>query len=300
MNNFTQLHLGNKKEKPQSAPSLSKEKALFGAGLLAVTVLSGVFLLITNGCSKSRTKIAPETSTNQNPITPPSTPNSAPVANTVLPPKQDVKPVHKRAVQRKAPTSAYSDPISGISFRYPKSYILKTGDEPSRDLAGLGPVKLDFVQPGGITVAAVEVPYKAYPGTDFSSAYFSVSVHPELSAAQCEQFVSAELANPESESALPTKSKIAGAEFTMVEDMGGENHDVRTRYYHRFENSACYEFGMGLATDDTNMAGLNPVNRDQVFRKLEQILASVKLQPGVVPEVAKGAQDHPIVEGGKE
>jgi len=57
---------------------------------------------------------------------------------------------------------------------------------------------------------------------------------------------------------------------------------------------------MGLGTDESTMAGLKPVNRAQVFHKLEQILATVKLQPGVVPEVAKDTQVHPVVEGGKE
>src|ERR1700756_3665482 len=46
MANFTQLHLGNNSpqhpaQKNQNKTSLSKEKALFGAGLLAVTVMSG-------------------------------------------------------------------------------------------------------------------------------------------------------------------------------------------------------------------------------------------------------------------
>ena len=55
MANFTQLHIENPQDpkKTQTTKnSLSKEKALFGAGLIAVTAVSGVFLLITNGCSK--------------------------------------------------------------------------------------------------------------------------------------------------------------------------------------------------------------------------------------------------------
>jgi hypothetical protein len=305
MANFTQLHLGNKTpqetpKKPLDKPSLSKEKTLFGAGLLAVTVLSGVFFLITNGCSKGPGKSAPEISTNQNVVSPQSPANPAPVANTTLPPSQDVKPVHKR-VQRKVQTTTYSDPISGISFRYPKNYVLKTGDEPNLDLAGLGPMKVNFVQPGGMTVAAIELPHNAFPGTDFSSGFFSVSSNSELSAEQCDLFASPPSAQSDNEPSAPMKAKIAGTDFSMVEDIGGgENHDPRTRYYHRFENGNCYEFGMGIGTNDTSAAGLKPVNREQVFRKLEQILATVKLQPAVVPQVASGTQVHPVVEGGKE
>ena len=206
MANFTQLHLDNKTtqgnpQKPQDKPSLSREKALFGAGLLAVTVLSGVLFLITNGCSKEPAKSAPSISSNQDAITPQVTMNSATVA---LPPTQEVKPVHKR-VQRKAPTATYSDPINGISFRYPKSYVLKTGDEPNLDLAGMGPVKVNFVQAGGMTVAAVELPHNAYPGTDFSSAFFSVSVNRDLSATECELFAFPQSGRPETEAGVPAK-----------------------------------------------------------------------------------------------
>jgi len=305
MANFTQLHLGNKTpqgtpQKPISKPSLSREKTLFGAGLLAVTVLSGVFFLITNGCSKGPAKIAAESSTKQSVVSPPSPMNSAPVATAALVPGQEPKPTRKH-VQRRVPTATYSDPIHGISFRYPTNYVLKTGDEPSLDRVGIGPLKVNFVQPGGMTVAAIELPHNSYPGTDFSSAFFSVSVNPELPAAECQLFAFPQPAHPENEPGSAAKAKIAGNEFDVIEDIGGgENNDPRTRYYHRFENGSCYEFTMGLGTDETPMAGLKPVNRAQVFHKLEQILATVKLHPGVVPEVAKDTQVHPVVEGGKE
>ena len=306
MANFTQLHLGNKtpQENSSKAPSkntLSRQKTLFGAGLLAVTVLSGVFLLITDGCSKGPAKTAAVNSTNQNTAqTSAGLPNPTPVLTPAVP-TENPKPARKRAVQRKAPTSTYSDPLHGISFRYPKNYILKTGDEPSFDLAGMGPVKTDFVQPGGMTVAAIELPRSSYPGTDFSSAFFSVSVNPQLTASQCEQFASPQVGETENEPAAAAKVKVGGTEFNMVENLGGgEKKEPSTKYYHLFENGNCYEFSMGLATADGTVDGLKPINHDQVFRKLEQILATVKAQPGVVPEVAKGTQDHPVVEGSKE
>src|SRR6202008_2442619 len=108
----------------------------FGAGLLAITVMSGVFLLITNGCSKgSRTAsnaIEPPVS-NYIATSPVST--SAPVVAAVQPPVVTPKPAKKR-VQRTAPMTTYSEPNYGLSFRYPKNYILKTNDEKQLDLAG--------------------------------------------------------------------------------------------------------------------------------------------------------------------
>lgn len=300
MANFTQLHLGNKtpqenSSKPAKNNPLSRQKTLFGAGLLAVTALSGVFLLITNGCSKGPAKV-PASSANVNPA-----PVTAAVNPPVAPPNvpaEAPKPAHRR-VQRKAPTATYADPLHGISFRYPKTYILKTGDDPSFDMAGMG-VQTDFVQPGGMTVAAIEMPGNSYPGTDFASALFGVSVNSQLNASQCEQFAFSPSSPSEKEPALPAKVKVGNSDFTIIETLGGAEKSSRTKYYHRFENGNCYEFALGLATADSPVDGVQPVNRDLVFRKLEQILASVKLQPAAAPEVAKGTQDHPVVEGGKE
>ena len=57
------------------------------------------------------------------------------------------------------------------------------------------------------------------------------------------------------------------------------------KYYHVFNNGACYEFALGIGTDgDANVEEITPVDREQVFGKLEKILATVKLQPGVLPE----------------
>ena len=89
----------------------------------------------------------------------------------------------------------------------------------------------------------------------------------------------------------------------MVEEFGNAKNDDRkepaARYYHRFENGNCYEFGMGVATDDST-PGLKPVNRAQVFRRLEQILATVRVEPGVVPEARKDGPVHAAVEGTRE
>lgn len=313
MANFTQLHLGNNtpqnpvKKAQQDNKPLSKEKALFGAALLAVTVMSGVFLLITNGCSKGSSKpasIEQPAAINPQTMTPPVLPVAA-----VQPSALMAKPAKKR-VQHKAPVATYTEPSYGVSFRYPKSYILKTDDEQELELSELGPVQTDFIQPGGVTVAAIEMPRSSYPGTDFTSAFFIVSVNSSLSLEQCRQFAFPKSEHPENQPELPAQVKLGGTDFTMVEDFGDSvKKEPRMKYFHHFENGNCYEFSMGLGTVDDNVAGLKPVNRSMVFGKLEQILASVKVHPVSAPEVAKGAPVHPgvennpihpIVEGSKE
>lgn len=295
MANFTQLHLGNNQDPAKKNPkkSISKEKAVFGAGLLAVTVMSGVFLLITNGCSKGSKSANIEPPT---PVSPPAVITPAPAVANAQPPIVTPKPAKKR-VQHRAPMATYSEPAYGVSLRYPKSYILKTDDEQQLDLAELGNVETNFIQSGGVTVAAIEMPRSSYPGTDFTSGFLTLSVNSSLSAEQCQQFAFPKSEHPENEAGSPSKVKLSGNEYSMVENFGdAAKKQPSMKYFHHFDNGNCYEFSMGLGTVDDNVAGLKPVNRSLVFGKLEQILASVKVQKPVASEVAKDAPVHPVTE----
>jgi hypothetical protein len=147
----------------------------------------------------------------------------------------------------------------------------------------------------------IELPRSSYPGTDFTSGFLSVSVNSELSASACEQFAFPKGEHSENEPGSAAKVKIGGTDFAMVENVGDSaKNEPHMKYFHHFENGNCYEFSIGLGTVDSTVAGLKPVNRSLIFGRLEQILATVKLQPGVVPEVAKDAPAHPVVEGSKE
>ena len=160
----------------------------------------------------------------------------------------------------------------------------------------LGPFLTDFVHPGGVTLAAVELPANSYPGTDFKSAFVTLSVNPGMTAEACSQF-----AFPESKAAVDPSSteksaaKIADSrakvKFGATEFSEIENSTVATmqqadaRYYHAFNNGTCYEFALGIGTEgDGNVEGVTPVDRQAVYSKLEKILASVKLQPAAVPQ----------------
>jgi hypothetical protein len=309
MAKFTQLHLGNnatqdnanKTQGKRPAFVFSKEQTLFGTGLLAVTVMSGVFLLMANGCSKGSSKAgSTEPAPSTNPQGAISSVAVTPGTSAVEMPAVSPKPAKKR-VQRKAPLATYLEPAYGLSLRYPKNYILKTGEQNDSDLSAPGVGRMNFVEPGGVTVAAIEVPKNSYPGTDFTSGVFGVSVNSSISQAQCEQFVFPKSDGREGEPATPAKVKVGGNEFAMVENAGDSvKNEPHMKYFHHFDNGNCYEFSVGLGTTDTNVAGLKPVSRSLVFGRLEQILASVKVKPAIAPEVAKDAQAHPMVEGGKE
>ena len=58
----------------------------------------------------------------------------------------------------------------------------------AQELVSSDPVPMDFVQPGGVALAAVAVPESAYPNSDLASAFFNVSVNKALTAEQCGEF----------------------------------------------------------------------------------------------------------------
>jgi hypothetical protein len=134
------------------------------------------------GCSSDKPK--PISSNNQIPV--PQAPS--PVAPTPAPVLQaENKPAPKKIVRRKPATVNYTDKTFGVAFEYPRRYAIETGDA-AAELLTSSPVPMNFVAPGGVALAAVELPETGYANTDFSSAFFNVSVHKTLTADQCTEF----------------------------------------------------------------------------------------------------------------
>lgn len=147
---------------------------LFAAVLIACSI--GV------GCSKEQ----PKTVSSNNPISQPQI--QSPVATAPAPvlPSEN-KPAPKKQVHRKPATVNYADKTYGVMFEYPRRYAIETGDAASQLLLS-SPVPMNFVQPGGMALAAVELPENGFANTDFSSAFFNVSVNKNLTADQCNEF----------------------------------------------------------------------------------------------------------------
>ena len=315
MAHFTQLGLSGKSEtkpegkisttissaeqRPHNAKLSGKQRTAALVGSLIATSLLGVFLL-ESGCSKESNKAVAIAPPNQTVASQPSAPIAIPTSTTV--PSQP--PAKKKSRQRKLSASTYTNPAYGVSFRYPKYGTLKEGDKANLELDGLGPVEMNFVQPGGTTISAVELPRKLYAGTDFNAAFFNVSVNSKLTAAECEQFAFPETGNPGSDAVTTSKTKVGATEFHAVEGFAGEeNNQADLKYHHVFQNGSCYEFALGLetavaSTNDEVKPVSKPVDPNEVFRKLNWILSTVKIQPlaapeETVPEVAVGAPTVP-------
>src|SRR5438270_8815269 len=135
---------------------------------------------IAVGCSSEKPQ---PVSINQ----PPVTQSPAPFAMSTPPAAESAKPARRKVVHKRPPTLTYADKNYGVSFDYPRKYGIETGDA-ANELVATSPLPMNFVQSGGTALAAVELPETSFPSTDFSSAFFNVSVNKSLTADQCGEF----------------------------------------------------------------------------------------------------------------
>lgn len=286
MAQLTQLNLGSNGKTTRNNPTVShtyRKPTVALVGTIMATALAGVFLLESSACSKSKpVAIAPS-------------PQPVAMPHAVLPPAPAVMeqtPVKKHSRQSKAAT--YKNDEYGLSLVYPKSYSLKKNDEANLEWTGLGPVQMNFVESGGGTLAALELPKDSYPETDFAAGFFNVSVHPKMTAEQCTQFAFPETTG--NAAATPVKVKMGSSEFSEIESSAGvEMNQADAKYYHVFQNGVCYEFALGIQTSRTGDAEMPQVDRQQVFNKLKRILTTVKIAPVETPAVAASAAENPTI-----
>ena len=362
----------------RSALAQGKQFASGAMGNIHAYVFAAVLIIcaVTVGCSSDKPKLA--ISNNQIPMTQPQVaiaPTPAPMAPA------ESKPAPKKVVHKKPATVNYADKTYGVTFEYPRRYAIETGDAATQ-LAASTALPMNFVQPGGVALAAVELPETNYANTDFSSAFFNVSVNKAVSADQCGEFavpqpktevkrseVAAEVkvevkqevktdaqtevkpeakseptaapttevakqeaakqdapkadsttpaqttatseqsttqatSTPDPASALKSASSDANSnsklligdmELRATEAVSGEGtRQSDSKFFHVYQNGACYEFALNVTTDASEEGLVKHVDRDKVFSRLEQILATVKIAPLVAPEVTAETPATPI------
>ncbi|HEX3321989.1 MAG TPA: hypothetical protein VHR84_14880 [Terriglobales bacterium] len=297
MAHFTQLNIGSKEEskKPESIKSLQQkrkmmmeEKAVLFGSLVIICLTSGAVLLTTQGCSRSSEK--PTSIAHEMPQSPAFT---TPAPAAAAPAAEKKKPKRPAIV-------TYKDAASGLSFQYPRKYTIKTGNTAKEDLAGLGPVPMNFSEAGGKTLATIEVNNSFFPGTDLKTAFVNVSVNSTLDATECSQF--SVPVHTEGTNVPASNMQIGPNDFAVVEDFDQVNAEQpAARYYHTYANGSCFEFALGIATDGNgDKEEVRAIDRDAVFAKLTKIVASAQIastdetKPTVAP-VEVGQAAHPTV-----
>jgi hypothetical protein len=266
--------------------STPRARMIGGAATAAATaVMALAFILDFNGCSSSKGKNVPVNTAN---LSSPSAGNPVASSQPQLSPENKLENKVKAVIEKKktikrASIATYTNSTYGVSFRYPKTYTMLTPDKDSKESAWPDPVAMNFTEDGGQTLTTLVL-----PGTRVSS-YFKASVIKSVSTEQCSKFAStpeqSEVStNPpvdaSDDSIVPVKTNVLGVQFTKAENVTEQSE---ARYYHHFENGACYEFALGVADAPGT---IKPVDHLQVFDKLERIMTTVKIKSEPAPVVA--------------
>lgn len=263
---------------PVDSGSTKRARIIGGAATAAVTaVLALMFVLDFNGCSKEK-KTAP-VSTNQSASNPAPAPALQPASS-----EKKTEPVIEKKKRIKRPSTAmYKNSEYGISLRFPKTYTMLSPDKDTNNSAWPDPITMNFAGDGGETLTTLVLPGSR------ASSYFKVSVNKNMDAEQCGKFATTPEAyeasanppaDPSEDSILPIKTNVLGVEFIKAESVTSESE---ARYYHHFENGACYEFALGVA-DAPNT--VKPMDHLQIFDRLERIMSTVKIKSEPAPAVA--------------
>ena len=229
------------------------------AGIVMTMVL---FLAVS--CSKQSDKQAAK-------INAPAVASSAPSTVAALTPEAP-----KRVKKHRPANATYVNGTYGVSFSYPRKYSLQSGDK-----SASAPVQANFLKPGAVQIASLDMPDHSYPETDFSSARLNVSVNPSITAEECGQFVPS---SKDSEAAKPMTVKLGGNQFAEFEQMNEEmNHQSDMKYFHLFKNGACYEFALDVETSRKADEELAQVDRGKIFQQLEKIMTTARIKSLELP-----------------
>jgi len=232
-------------------------------------ILMTIVLFLAVSCSKKSDKPASSGISAPSPVAASPAP-STPAAAIPEPPKKAKK--HRPA------NATYVSGTYGVSFSYPVKYSLQAGDKKKA-----APLQPNFLKPGALEVAAVDMPDDSYPDTDFSGALLNVSVNTRMTAEECGQFVPS---SKDAEAAKPTTVKLGSNQFAELEQMTGETTaQSDLKYFHLFKNGACYEFALDVETSRKADEDLAQVDRGKVFQQLEKILTTARIKDVEVPGV---------------
>jgi hypothetical protein len=180
--------------------------------------------------------------------------------------------------------ATYSNPTYGVSFRYPRNYLLEEEIEPDDSSTLWTQQELEAEQPGSVLVASVVVPDDAYPNTTFASGHLQFAVNSSVSEETCRSFV---------ESANSGWPVAGGTTFLSgIAMQWRERHSVSAgnayinRDYAGFSNGTCYEFFLEVASSSVPN-GDGPSSRADVVkvrRPLEKAVSSLELRaPAALP-----------------
>lgn len=172
--------------------------------------------------------------------------------------------------------SVYHNPAYGISFRYPRTYLLDESSDSENSAIAEAQQQLTTDQPGATLVALVSIPPDAYPNTTFVSGTLEFVTNPSLSPDACHA-----LAVPDDDAYTFGSTSVQGVTFAWRERtfaaMGSAELD---RDYAGYANSTCYEFLLQVSTGSNPNADprIKPADAPKILHQLAKIVSSFQIQ----------------------
>jgi hypothetical protein len=204
------------------------------------------------------------------------------------PTTEAMKPVAKPA-EKPSPNKllSYRSRDYGISFQYPWQYSVMGARAVANGDSSLRPVSDGY--DGQVTLVRVEIPKGFYADTNFQSGYFMLSLNANVDQQECEQTLGL------GKDGKVLTDSINGVDFRWRDsETGGHGQASKVRQYVAFTNDTCYELELGVKTG--NPDGLaRDVDPDQVLRRLDTILKTVKIQSDVEKPAAEGVKTFTAV-----
>jgi hypothetical protein len=208
----------------------------------------------------------------------------------------------KIAEEKELTPAVYASRKYGVAWQFPRTYVLRKGANAGLDLYGHNATASAMASPGRVTLATVIIPARVYAGTDFQMAALTARVNAQVSQAECGKFRRASSDTGDEVELIPSAETVGTIDFDEA-DVAAPDTNVaegdglatggatQEKFYHVYENEACYEFAMRVNTGDLVSArNSTQVDRDEVFDRLEEILTSVTIVP--VRDVAGAWEAH--------
>jgi hypothetical protein len=186
---------------------------------------------------------------------------------------------------KEVPPAVYVSKKYGVTWQYPRTYVLRKGANANLNLSGQPAAASAFDGAGGVTLGTVNIPSRVYPGNNFRSGSLTVRVNPQISQDACGQ-IKISAADGGEDTAFPS-SRVTVGTIDFVE-AGDEVEDgsaaagtiTQEKFYHVYDNDACYEFAMSVSMAGSAEKGADSADqRDDVFERLNEILTSVTIVP---------------------
>jgi hypothetical protein len=191
--------------------------------------------------------------------------------------------------------AVYASHKYGVAWQYPRTYVLRKGANATLDLYGHPATESAFAAAGGVALATVLIPARVYAGTDFKAAALTARVNAQISEQACGKFRRVSFDTGEDVVLTASPETVGTIDYAAAEVDAGDVVDgasaTSEKFYHVYENEACYEFALRVSTNAaTDKPGTSRVDKDEVFDRLAEILTSVTIVP--VREAAAAAEAH--------